>query len=353
VTTDSPIARSSVSSTAEAVSVFLGSTPSVATDPRVIERLVEVQLLLGDDLAWVESALAETCRDGVAPATEAARHLVERGGKRVRPVTALLAAACHGPVDSVARSVALASELIHSATLLHDDVTDEGLERRGAKTARLVYGNAVSVLAGDLLLVHALERVQADAPACLPELLQTLRLLVDGEVVQLRGRTELDLRESTYNRVLRGKTASLFAWAARSGARVAGASKDDIDRLGEFGEHLGVAFQLVDDLLDYDAENTGKTSLVDLREGKLTLPLVLAVERQPDLLFAVRKIHAGDLDLVPQVARRVIASGACDVVRARAAAVTERAIEALAHLRGGAAKQLLEGVARELSSRVV
>jgi octaprenyl-diphosphate synthase len=334
------------------VDVFLGSTAFVATDPRVIERLVEVQRLLGDDLAWVEAALGETCSDGVAPGTDAARHLVERGGKRVRPVTALLAAACFGSIGPVARSVALVSELVHSATLLHDDVADEGLERRGAPTARLVYGNAVSVLAGDLLLVHALERTHQDAAASLPDLLQTLRLLVDGELVQLRGRTELDLRESTYNRVLRGKTASLFAWATRSGARASGASDADILRLGEFGDNLGVAFQLVDDLLDYDAQSTGKSSLVDLREGKLTLPLVLAVEKHPELLAEIRRIHSGDFEPIPRVARMVMATGVCEVVRARAVAVTERAIEAIGPIRDCAAKQLLEGVARELAARV-
>lgn len=350
--TESRMACSTVSTTSESIDVFLGSANAIPTDPRVIERLVEVQQLLGNDLEWVEQSLGATCDSGVRPAVQAAKHLVERGGKRVRPITALLGAACFGEINAEARSVALISELVHSATLLHDDVADEGLERRGAPTARLIYGNAVSVLAGDLLLVHALDQAHSQAPSSLPDLLMTLRLLVDGEVVQLRGRTELDLREATYNRVLRGKTASLFAWATRSGARAQGASAEDVKRLGEFGEHLGIAFQLVDDLLDYDSQGTGKTSLIDLREGKLTLPLVLAVESHPELMSAVRQIHAGEFEMIPRVAQKVVNSGSCEIVRSRAQAVTERAIETLRPIADSHAKQLLQGVARELAARV-
>jgi octaprenyl-diphosphate synthase len=336
----------------ESVEVFLGSTKTVPTDPRVVERLVEIQQLLGDDLTWVEQALTDCCSDGIFPATEAARHLVERGGKRVRPITALLSAACFGEIGPESRCVALVAELIHSASLLHDDVTDEGLERRGDQTARLVYGNAVSVLAGDLLLMHALERIQEQAAASFPELLRAMRLLIDGEVIQLRGRTELDLRETTYERILRGKTASLFSWACRAGARASGASQIDIDRLGQFGEEVGIAFQLIDDILDYESQNTGKTSLIYLREGKLTLPLVLAVKKMPDLLVAVRRIHSGNFDLIPEVARTVVALGTCEEVRSRALAVTERAVAAIRPLADGKAKQLLNGVARELAARV-
>jgi octaprenyl-diphosphate synthase len=333
------------------VDVFLNSTKTVSTDPRVVERLVEIQQLLGDDLAWVEATLERTCADGLTPATSAAQHLVERGGKRVRPVTALLSAACFGNIGPEARSIALVSELVHSATLLHDDVADEGTERRGVKTARLIYGNAVSVLAGDLLLTHAIDTTYKDAPSSLPDLLATMRLLVDGEVVQLRGRSELDLREETYDRVLRGKTASLFAFACRSGARASNATTADVLRLGRFGELLGIAFQLVDDLLDYQSQNTGKTSLIDLREGKLTLPLVIAVEREPELLPLIQRIHGGELELVSRVANRVIALGACAVVRERALAVTERALEAISPLKDTHAKRLLGGVARELAAR--
>jgi octaprenyl-diphosphate synthase len=263
----------------------------------------------------------------------------------------LLSAACFGPVPSTARELALVAELIHSATLLHDDVIDDGTERRGAATSRTVWGNAVSVLAGDLLLVEALDRTGRHAPAVLPALFATLRQLVDGEVVQLRGRRELDTSRDTYERVLRGKTASLFRFATSVGARLGGASEADQERFGLVGELVGMAFQLVDDALDYGDESTRKTALSDLRDGKMTLPLVLALEKEPDLIGAVRSIHRGDDAPLNDVRRRVLAGGACDEVRKLADAKTERALEVLRAAPRTDARILLEGVVEGLASR--
>ncbi|HYP87627.1 MAG TPA: polyprenyl synthetase family protein [Polyangiaceae bacterium] len=322
-----------------------------ASDVRLERRIQSVQELLADDLRWVEGALAGVVSDGPSPGIDAARHLVSRGGKRVRPIALLLSAACFGGIDQQARELAVVSELVHSATLLHDDVIDEGMERRGAPTARLAWGNGVSVLAGDLLLVNALDRTARHAPTAMPDLIATLRRLVEGEIVQLRGRSELDVTEATYERILRDKTASLFGWATRNGARVAGASPADQERLSGFGERLGIAFQLVDDVLDYSGEQTGKTLLADLREGKLTLPLVLAVARRPELAQALRRIHAGDREPVQLVSRAVIETGACDEVRRRAGEYTQTAVEALSSLMPGPARVLLENVASELARR--
>ncbi|HEX4339792.1 MAG TPA: polyprenyl synthetase family protein [Polyangiaceae bacterium] len=314
-------------------------------------RLDGLQALLADDLAWVEVALSEATGRGERPARDAARHLVLRGGKRVRPTALLLSTACFGPVPQAARELALVAELIHSATLLHDDVIDDGTERRGAPTSRTLWGNAVSVLAGDLLLVEALDRTGRSAPAVLPTLFSTLRQLVDGEVVQLRGRRELDASRDTYERVLRGKTASLFRFATSVGARLGGASEADQERLGLFGELVGMAFQLVDDALDYDDESTKKTALSDLRDGKMTLPLVLTVEKHPELLTAVRLIHRGDDAPLADVRRAVLEGGACDEVRKLAAAKTERALEVLRSVPRSDARTLLEEVVDGLASR--
>lgn len=336
---------------AEALDELRHSAAHLTSDPHLLERLVAVHDIVGDDLVWVDEALESLSAEGLRPATDAAQHLVKRGGKRVRPQAVLLAAACFGPVPPAARTIALVSELIHSATLLHDDVTDDGRERRGVPAARLVYGNAVSVLSGDLLLVHALERTWSDVPELMNDLLITLRDLVDGEVLQLRGRSKLDVSEATYDRILRGKTASLFAWSTRSGARVAGAGPEALSAAARFGELMGIAFQLVDDVLDYTGSDTGKGSLVDLREGKVTLPLVLAAQGNPKLFDTLRRIHGGDLDAVPAAARMVIESGACLQVRERALAVTDRAIETLTSLPVSPARRLLEDVARELARR--
>ncbi|HLV68972.1 MAG TPA: polyprenyl synthetase family protein [Polyangiaceae bacterium] len=319
--------------------------------PPVADRLAAVQALLADDLAWIEATLGAVSSEGPAPGSAAARHLLSSGGKRIRPIALLLSAACFGVVPPVARELAVVAELVHSATLLHDDVIDDGDARRGVPAARKVWGNAVSVLAGDLLLVHALERTARLAPDAMPDLVSTLRSLVDGEIVQLRGRTELDVSESTYERILRDKTASLFAWATRTGARVAGATPHQQELLARFGERLGIAFQLVDDVIDYAGEGTGKTLLIDLREGKLTLPLVLAVAKHPELVVALRRIHAGDAEPVAFVSRVVRESGACDVVRERARECTRAGLDALAGLPPTPARLVLERVATELVSR--
>jgi octaprenyl-diphosphate synthase len=336
----------------EALDVFSKSAISVDADRRVLERLLDVQSLVGDQLEWVQSALDSVTRDGVPPATEAAHHLVSRGGKRVRPLLVMLSAGCFGALNDDCRTLALVSELVHTSSLLHDDVTDEGMERRGVATSRRLWGNAVSVLAGDLLLVHALSLTSMEMPSVMAELLVTLRAMVDGEVLQLRGRTELLVSESHYYKVVRGKTASLFAWSARSGALSGGASQQRAGRLGSFGEKLGVAFQLVDDVLDYVGTATGKTSLTDLRDGKLTLPLVLAVQRFPELTEGLLEIHAGDLTRLDEVAARVVESGVCDEVRSRARALTREAIAELSVLGESPSLRLLKGVAEDLVARI-
>jgi octaprenyl-diphosphate synthase len=312
-----------------------------------------VQTFLAKDLARVEMALHETAAQGIEPAVASAKHLIARGGKRVRPIALLLSAQCFGRTDESRFSeMAAVVELAHSATLLHDDVVDEGMERRGAPTSRRIYGNGVSVLSGDLLLVNALSRTQEAAPELLSDLIDTLRRLVEGEVVQLRGRTELDVSEATYERVLRDKTASLFAFAARSGALMAGASRQHADALGQFGENLGIAFQLVDDVIDYDGQDSGKTLFADLLEGKMTLPLVLGIQKDPGIKDLVAKIHEGDETPVDEVSRRVVESGSLPEVRARAQAFTERAVSALGRIPPSPSRTLLEVVASEMTQRI-
>ncbi|NLE87884.1 MAG: polyprenyl synthetase family protein [Myxococcales bacterium] len=321
-------------------------------DAKLQDRLLQVQQFVGRDLAEVERLLAEAVASGPEPAASAARHLVAHGGKRVRPVALLLAAQCFGEVTPAVRELGTVVELVHSATLLHDDVVDEGMERRGVATARMRWGNGVSVLAGDLLLVEALQRTEVHAPDLLGALVGTLRRLVNGEIVQLRGRTELDVTEETYERVLRDKTASLFAFATRVGARLGGGDAAGQAALAEFGEALGIAFQLVDDVIDYQGEATGKTLFADLGEGKLTLPLVLAVAAVPGLDEDVRRVHGGDRSLVASISRRVIESGACEEVRRRARQFTTKAIDALRPIEESPARRLLEVVAHQLAARV-
>jgi octaprenyl-diphosphate synthase len=318
-------------------------------------RLADVHAILSADMAFVDAELHRMANTGLSPAIESAKHLLGAGGKRVRPLTVLLSSACFGPIPEPARELAVAAELVHLATLLHDDVVDDAPERRGKPAARLLWGNAVSVLAGDLLLTHSLERTSAvGSRAVLTDLFATLRRLVDGEIVQLRGRTELDPRQSTYFTVVRDKTASLFAWAARAGAATAGAPEPLVKALGDFGGHVGVAFQLVDDLLDYDGDAavTGKNLYADLREGKVTLPLILAVERDPslhaDLLAARENDRAAEIRLLSAV--RALRTS--DEVRVMADRETTLALEALDLLPPSPAREMLAAIATELTSRV-
>jgi octaprenyl-diphosphate synthase len=327
------------------------STPD-RTGLRVAERLGDVRALVTREMLEVETMVAARIAAGVEPATHSAQHLFESGGKRVRPLAVLLATACFGAIDERAKDLAAVAELVHMATLLHDDVVDDGDLRRGRPTSRRVWGNAVSVLAGDLLLVESLRLASGASRATWSELLETLRSLVDGEVVQLRGRLAVSLDEATYFEIVRGKTASLFEWALRAGAREAGAPQAAVDALGAFGVHLGVAFQLVDDVLDYAGGETGKTVLADLAEGKVTLPLLRAGAAAPEIVPLVARVREGDAAAAERIAAIVRASGACEDVRAFAVRETEAAVAVLGAVPHGAPRDILADVAKSLAARL-
>lgn len=318
-------------------------------------RMSEVIDAVGPDLAEVELLLAESSQTGASPGTSAAAHLLGAGGKRIRPVALLLASSMYTRSSRATHELAAVAELVHGATLLHDDVIDDASERRGQAAARTVWGNAVSVLGGDLMLTHALSRCHAVGhQAIFAHLLQTLRTLVDGEIVQLRGRTALDLRAETYFHIANAKTASLFDWATTSGARIAGAPEEHALALGRFGVHLGLAFQLVDDVIDYagTSEFTGKALFADLREGKVTLPLVYALERDPSVAAHVEAIRAGDELAALRLGPAIVATDGCDRVRTLAESHTKSALAELAALPQSPSRDLLAAVASDLVARL-
>jgi len=261
--------------------------------PEKAQAALEQVPRLEEDLIQLEAALVRATEDAEETLQAAARHLVSAGGKRIRPMVTLLACgACAGDPKS-AIPYAVAAELTHSATLLHDDVIDDGPMRRGQPASRVLWGNAVSVLSGDWLLTRALEIVAA-APArsaALPSLLSTMRRLVEGEVLQLSLRGRFEASEQDYFDVVKGKTASLFGWSAAAGAWAAGSRGEVPEALVVFGEGIGTAFQLVDDALDYDADEQklGKRLGIDLLEGKATLPLIRACEADATLAPAHRR----------------------------------------------------------------
>lgn len=315
------------------------------------ERLVELSRLVEADMASVEATLLAA----VSPPAQADRavargaaHLVASGGKRLRPTCVVLAARLGGAVSSDALQLAVAVELVHNATLLHDDVVDLGDARRGQPTARTLYGNSASIFAGDWLLVEALRRVRRAAPAdVLARLLDAIEEMIFAESLQLENRGRLVLDESVWRRVAEGKTASLFAWAMYAGARAAGLSDEETQALSRFGLHLGTAFQAVDDVLDFDGDPlaTGKTLFADLREGKTTYPLILAARRDAELAARLARGAAeSDAAFAREVLEALRRTGALDEARAFAADQADRAAEALAGVRAGPARDALATV---------
>jgi octaprenyl-diphosphate synthase len=252
----------------------------------------------------------------------------------------------------------VAAELTHSATLLHDDVIDDGPMRRGQPASRVIWGNSVSVLAGDWLLTRALEIV-ASAPAArlaLAPLLATMRRLVEGEVLQLTFRGTFAATEATYLQVVTGKTASLFGWGAAAGAWAAGVEGAIPAALVRFGEGIGVAFQLVDDALDYAADPgvLGKKLGADLLEGKATLPLIRAIEAQPGLRARLQLLLDGQADgdaVAGEVIEAVRRSGGVEAARAMARQRTAQGMAALEALPDGPHRRALAEAARSLTER--
>ena len=313
---------------------------------------------LASELTSLEAELSRATEDAEETLRAAARHLVGSGGKRIRPTVTLLACGACGGTPRHAVPYACAAELTHSATLLHDDVIDDGPTRRGQPASRVLWGNAVSVLSGDWLLTRALEIVAAEPArsAALPALLATMRRLVEGEVLQLSLRGSFEATEQDYFDVVRGKTASLFGWSAAAGAWAAGIRGEVPDALADFGEGIGMAFQLVDDALDYVADPAllGKRLGQDFVEGKATLPLIRAFQREPLLRDRLSALIEGELDgtvVAADVIEAVKRTGGVEAARALAREHTAAAMEALEKVPDGPHRRAMAEAARHLTER--
>jgi octaprenyl-diphosphate synthase len=316
-------------------------------------RLRELTDWISDDMLGFEAELAELVLGG-SVVDRSVHHLLDLGGKHLRPVCVALVAKLGSGFGPAARDLAVAVELMHNATLLHDDVIDLGERRRGKLAARLVYGNAASVLAGDWLLVEALKRIRHSGHhGLLTRALEALDEMIAAEAIQLENRGRINLNREDYFRVVDGKTAALFRWAMLAGATAGGLPPDQRAALERYGTHFGAAFQLVDDLLDVagDARMTGKTMFSDLNEGKMTYPLLLALERDASIrrlverLLRMRADEPLSLRLRARLQRKLLATGSIRDCRALARRRADDAIACLAPLPDGPGRTALATLA--------
>jgi octaprenyl-diphosphate synthase len=315
--------------------------------PGLGERLATLDRWVRADLAAFEIELAAIPR-GARVVHAAAHHLLDLRGKHLRPLCVALASRFGDGFTEQARALAVAVELVHSATLLHDDVVDVAERRRGEPAAAVVYGNAASIFAGDWLLVAALRRIAAaGVEGVLDRMLAVIDEMIVAESIQLERRGNVTGSRDDYFAIVEGKTAALFRWAMIAGARVARLGPAAESALERFGLHLGVAFQAVDDELDF-ASGTGKDPLADLREGKITYPLVIAIERDPALqprLVALLAEPEPRRDELAAIAAAVRASGALAQTRALAEEHVEHALGVLEELPAGPPRDALVTVA--------
>ncbi|NYS60503.1 octaprenyl diphosphate synthase [Vreelandella salicampi] len=304
------------------------STPPVSTSPLPLHAVV------ADDFNAVNRTIVEQLNSRVPLVATISQYIIESGGKRLRPLLVLLAARALGYDGDKHIALATLIEFMHTSTLLHDDVVDESHLRRGKQTANDSWGNAPSVLVGDFLYSRSFQMmVDVGSMRIMAILSAATCVIAEGEVQQLTNIGNPDISEADYFETIQGKTAMLFEASSHSGAVLAEASPEQERALQYYGRYLGLAFQLIDDLLDYqgDANAMGKNVGDDLTEGKPTLPLIHAMEKgTPEQAKLIRQaIRKGGLEQLDAVMDIVNATGALTYTRARAEEMADKALAQL------------------------
>jgi octaprenyl-diphosphate synthase len=312
--------------------------------------------IIAEDMRAVDRAIALRLDSGVPLVGDVSRYIISAGGKRLRPALLLLTCGALGYQGVQRHNLAAVVEFIHTATLLHDDVVDDSAMRRGNATANERFGNPASVLVGDFLYSRAFQMmVDAQDMRIMQVLADATNVIAEGEVLQLMNMHNPTLSEASYLQVIRSKTAKLFEASARVGAILAGASTQMETACADYGQALGTAFQIIDDVLDYTGDHhvMGKSIGDDLREGKTTLPLIAAMERgnaaQRDVVR--QAIETGGVAMLDEVIQIVKATGAIDVSRQAAMEEARRAIEAAKCLPRGPHADCLIQLASQLLER--
>jgi len=308
---------------------------------------------IGEEIRLVEEELRSRVSSEVKLVHEVGRHTLDAGGKRLRPALVILAARATGlPFDEArARKLGACMEMVHMATLIHDDVIDHAATRRGKPTASAVFGNTASILSGDVLLSRAMAILADDGDiGIIRQVSSAVVELAEGEVMELEARGDFNLSREDHYAILRMKTASFIETCCRVGAKVAGAGAEVEEALGTYGHHLGLAFQVIDDLLDYqgDPVKTGKPQATDFKEGCVTLPLIALRDAQNLSSLDGFGEEAADVSaIVAQMNRH----GAFHATRAAAESHVSQATSALCELPESMNVALLEGVAHFVLER--
>jgi len=309
--------------------------------------LASLYALIDDDMKAVDAVIRARLHSDVVLIRQVAEYIINAGGKRLRPALVLLSAGAMGYRDGAHHhELAAVIEFIHTATLLHDDVVDESELRRGRQTANAMFGNAASVLVGDFLYSRAFQMMVSVGSMRVQEVLaDATNTIAEGEVLQLLNCHNADVSEADYLRVIRFKTAKLFEAAMRLGAILGGADAQLEDGMARYGMHLGTAFQLVDDILDYSGDEalTGKHLGDDLAEGKPPLPLIHVMRNgSPEQAAAVRRaLEHGGLEELDAVVAAIRATGALEEAKRCARAEVELARGALEPLSASHYKDVL------------
>ncbi|ABD69001.1 Farnesyltranstransferase [Rhodoferax ferrireducens T118] len=312
--------------------------------------------VIAQDMREVDQVIAHRLDSGVPLVGQVARYIIAAGGKRLRPALLLLICGALGFKGAQRFNLAAVVEFIHTSTLLHDDVVDDSSLRRGNPTANETFGNPASVLVGDFLYSRCFQMmVDAQNMRIMQVLADATNVIAEGEVQQLMNMHNAELDEAGYLQVIRSKTAKLFEASARVGAILAGSSPELEEICAEYGQALGTAFQVIDDVLDYTGEAAvmGKNLGDDLREGKTTLPLIAAMQRGTASQSALIKeaIETGGVAMLDQVIDIVKTTGALDVAHLAATQEAQRAIAAARQLPAGPHTECLLQLAAQLLER--
>ncbi|MEO7105822.1 MAG: polyprenyl synthetase family protein [Rhodoferax sp.] len=304
----------------------------------------------------VDRVIARRLDSGVPLVGSVSQYIISAGGKRLRPALLLLCCGALGFKGDQRFNMAAVVEFIHTATLLHDDVVDDSALRRGNPTANAKFGNPASVLVGDFLYSRAFQMmVDTQSMRIMEVLADATNIIAEGEVMQLMNMHNAGLDEAGYLQVIRSKTAKLFEASARVGAILSGAASDLEEACAEYGQALGTAFQVIDDVLDYTGDTAimGKNLGDDLREGKATLPLIAAMQRgtanQREIIQ--QAIETGDVNMLEAVIGIVTQTGALDIARNAAQQEAKRAVDAALRLASGPHRDCLVQLASQLLER--